>query len=58
MNRRECIGSFEHSSIKNTYEKEGNPEGYSRMAQYEMAYRMQTSVPETMDISQEPDSYF
>ncbi len=39
-------------------EKEGNPEIFSRMAQYEMAYRMQTSVPETMDITQEPESVF
>lgn len=39
-------------------EKEGNPEVFSRMAQYEMAYKMQTSVPETMDISQEPDYIF
>ncbi len=39
-------------------EKEGNQEVYSRMAQYEMAYRMQTSVPETMDISEEPDYIF
>jgi len=38
--------------------KEGNPEVYSRMAQYEMAYRMQTSVPETMDISEEPGYIF
>jgi hypothetical protein len=27
----------------------------SRIAQYEMAYRMQASVPETMDLSNEPD---
>ncbi|MCY4233792.1 MAG: DUF1501 domain-containing protein [Bacteroidetes bacterium] len=27
----------------------------SRIAQYEMAYRMQTSVPEIMDLSDEPD---
>jgi len=27
----------------------------SRIAQYEMAYRMQTSVPEVMDLSNEPD---
>ena len=33
----------------------GDPEISSRIAQYEMAYRMQTSVPETMDISDEPD---
>jgi hypothetical protein len=28
------------------------------MAQYEMAYRMQTSVPEVMDLSEEPDYIF
>src|SRR5215831_6771859 len=27
-------------------------------SQYEMAYRMQTSVPELMDLSKEPDSIF
>jgi len=27
----------------------------SRIAQYEMAYRMQTSIPEVMDLSNEPD---
>ena len=36
----------------------GDPEISSRIAQYEMAYRMQTSVPEAMDISSEPDSVF
>ena len=36
----------------------GDPEIASRIAQYEMAYRMQTSVPEAMDISDEPDSVF
>ena len=30
----------------------------SRIAQYEMAYRMQTSVPEVMDTSDEPDHIF
>ncbi|MFK7847709.1 MAG: DUF1501 domain-containing protein [Rhodothermales bacterium] len=30
----------------------------SRIAQYEMAYRMQTSIPEVMDVSDEPDSIF
>ena len=32
----------------------GNPETLNRIAQYELAYRMQTSVPAVMDISQEP----
>ena len=32
-----------------------DPEIDSRIAQYEMAYRMQTSIPEVMNISDEPD---
>jgi uncharacterized protein (DUF1501 family) len=32
----------------------GDPEILTRINQYEMAYRMQTSVPEVMDISREP----
>ncbi len=32
----------------------GNPETATRIAQYEMAFRMQTAVPELMDISNEP----
>ncbi len=39
-------------------EEFGDPEISSRIAQYEMAYRMQTSVPEIMDISDEPDRIF
>ena len=39
----------------------GDPEIQTRIAQYEMAFRMQTSVPELLDISGEPkhvlDSY-
>lgn len=30
----------------------------SRISQYEMAYRMQTAVPETLDVSKEPDWVF
>jgi len=40
------------------YEQEGDSEIQSKIAQYEMAYRMQSSVPETMDISDEPDYVF
>ncbi|MBL9211507.1 MAG: DUF1501 domain-containing protein, partial [Opitutaceae bacterium] len=36
----------------------GDPEIETRIAQYEMAYRMQTSVPDLTDISQEPASTF
>lgn len=32
----------------------GHPETVTRIAQYELAYRMQMSVPEVMDISREP----
>lgn len=32
-----------------------DPEIETRIAQYELAYRMQTSVPELMDISKEPE---
>ena len=35
-----------------------DPEISSRISQYEMAYRMQTSVPETMSIDNEPDHIF
>ena len=36
----------------------GDPEIHARVAQYEMAYRMQTSVPEIMDVSRESDATF
>jgi Protein of unknown function (DUF1501) len=32
----------------------GSPETQTRIAQYELAFRMQTAVPEVMDISREP----
>lgn len=35
-----------------------DPEIRARVAQYEMAYRMQTSVPEVTDLSDEPDEVF
>jgi hypothetical protein len=43
------------------FEQVGDPEIQTRIAQYEMAFRMQTSVPELLDTSKEPphvlDSY-
>ena len=36
----------------------GDPEIETRIAQYEMAYRMQSSVPELMDLSSEPEHVF
>jgi hypothetical protein len=39
-------------------EEFGDPEISTRIAQYEMAYRMQTSVPELTDLSKEPARIF
>ncbi len=39
-------------------QKFGDPEILSRVAQYEMAYRMQSSVPELTDLSKEPEKTF
>jgi hypothetical protein len=40
------------------FEVTNNPEVATRIAQYEMAFRMQTSVPELTDLSEEPDHTF
>lgn len=37
------------------YSDIGDPEIMTRISQYEMAYKMQMSVPETMDIKDEPE---
>ena len=37
------------------YREVGDPEIHARIAQYEMAFRMQHSVPQLMDISDEPE---
>jgi hypothetical protein len=39
-------------------ESVNNPEISTRIAQYEMAFRMQSSVPELMDLSKEPEHTF
>jgi hypothetical protein len=39
-------------------ERLGDSEVDARIAQYEMSYRMQASVPEVMDVSREPDETF
>jgi hypothetical protein len=38
-----------------SYETFGDPEINTKIQQYEMAYRMQTAVPEVMDVSKESD---
>ena len=40
------------------FAESGDPEIQTRIAQYEMAFRMQTSVPDLMDTSDEPESTF
>src|SRR4029453_9203438 len=40
------------------YQEVGDPETQARIAQYEMAYRMQSSVPELTDLAKEPASTY
>lgn len=40
------------------FEQTGDPEIETRIQQYEMAYRMQASIPELTDVSDEPESTF
>jgi hypothetical protein len=55
--RRRFLDDLE--ALNRLKEKEyGDPETGTRIAQYEMAYRMQTSVPELADLSKEPDRIF
>jgi Protein of unknown function (DUF1501) len=55
--RKEMLGYLSKlNQLQN--EPYSDPEVEARIAQYEMAYRMQTSVPEVMDTSNEPDDVF
>jgi hypothetical protein len=51
--RRRMLDSLARLN-QGTAEQLGDPETHARIAQYEMAFRMQTSVPELSDISDEP----
>jgi len=55
--RRAFLDSLETLNSRNQ-ERVGDPEIESRIAQYEMAYRMQTSVPDLADLSDEPESTY
>ncbi|HEV7401493.1 MAG TPA: DUF1501 domain-containing protein [Chthoniobacteraceae bacterium] len=49
----DAVGALNQAQLADV----GDPEIATRISQYEMAYRMQTSVPELMDISKEsPDT--
>jgi len=55
--RREMLDDI--SALNQGYFREiADPEVTARIEQYEMAYKLQTSVPELMDLSKEPDEVF
>ena len=54
-NRRVYLDTLKELN-EDSFREYGDPEISTRIAQYEMAYRMQTSVPELTDISKEPQS--
>jgi hypothetical protein len=51
--RRKALDALKDLNEK-TFHEIGDPETVTRIAQYEMAFRMQTSVPEIMTIDDEP----
>ncbi len=53
LDRRRMIDSINRLN-QNQLADVGDPEIATRISQYELAFRMQTSVPELMDIRQEP----
>jgi hypothetical protein len=55
--RRRMLDALERLNHKQ-YGITGDPEIEARIAQYEMAFRMQASVPDLIDVSDEPESTF
>ena len=53
--RRRMLDSLRRMNVR-LQEQVGDPEIQNRIAQYELAYRMQSSVPELTDLSGEPAS--
>jgi len=53
--RRVMLDALNQLNQKN-FEKFGDPETQTRISQYEMAFRMQTSVPDLVDLSKEPQN--
>ncbi|WP_235296335.1 DUF1501 domain-containing protein [Portibacter marinus] len=60
MSRESRKNMLQHleSLHRNQYEKTKDPALQAKIAQYEMAFRMQMSVPETLDLSKEPQHIF
>lgn len=52
--RKESINAI-NTINKKEYEEVGDPEILARIKQYELAFKMQMTVPEATDISSEPD---
>lgn len=52
--KKDIIDAINDINFK-TYAQQKDPEILTRINQYEMAYRMQVTVPEVMDIESEPD---
>lgn len=66
LNNSDCISDYSRRSSLDyyqkiqdmQYQKEQDPEIQSRIAQNEMAYRMQTTVPGVMNVDKEPDHVY
>ncbi|MBX2900056.1 MAG: DUF1501 domain-containing protein [Cyclobacteriaceae bacterium] len=55
LDRRNMLDQLAQLNELN-YQEFGDPEIQARVQQYEMAYRMQTAVPELTDLTKEPDN--
>ena len=55
--RKQTIDGINQLNRMN-YQAVGDPDIHTRIKQYEMAFRMQASVPELTDLSKEPESTF
>ncbi len=56
LRRKQLDGLRELNELN--YAQVGDPETHTRIQQFEMAFRMQTSVPELTQIANEPDSTY
>ncbi len=55
--RRRMLDAI-HQLNEQELARSGNPEIATRISQYEMAFRMQSSIPELADLADEPESTF